>query len=117
MSDIISRRHLLETIKCVCTVGGIFEKPQVEYLKAFSELVKHEPSILEKEGVQIIWEHQIDDLLKEIETDDTLKMYQTDKYTSEIMIPLWRIRQILEATKEQKQTGGSDANGQEAVSG
>ena len=64
MSDLISRREAIKALK---------DRRLPCYM------IEDLPPIEEKEGVRIIWQHQIDDLIKQIEDIPTIKESDTGK--------------------------------------
>lgn len=65
------------------------------------ERIKEAPSLSEKEGVRIIWQHQIDDLIKEIKAESLGKWYtgRIDGKTDEVVL-LKDVIDILEEAKK-----------------
>lgn len=90
MSDIISRKYLLD----LASKDGAYD-----YVSA--KEIAEAPSIEEKEGVRIIWQHQIDDLIKQIKAESLGKWYtgRIDGKTDEVVL-LKDVIEILEEAKK-----------------
>ena len=94
MSDIISRREVLALAeKGVLVSNGNYKS----VCKAINDI----PPIEEKEGVRIIWQHQIDDLIKQIKAESLGKWYtgRIDGKTDEVVL-LKDVIEILEEAKK-----------------
>lgn len=65
---LIDKDKLIKSFDCICTAGGIWQKPQLAYLEACKEYIEdYKPELSADEGIRIIWQAQLDELIAKMQ--------------------------------------------------